>query len=188
MGIHRSPTTLLQSLKDELGSTHGIVAVDGVDGSGKSTLARKLSALTDWKVLHLDDFLTKDQGTYVQHLDLELLNQRICDSIGTIIVEGVCLLAALEDAGQQASSHIYVKRLGQHGNWLDEDDSCFLCSADQKIAELSAQVAILEDEHYAARGAPTGLTEFRKEVIRYHAARRPFERAAHIYEWVEDDA
>ena len=195
MRTYRDPKTLLQALNDDLGSTLGVVAIDGVDGSGKSTLARTLAEPARWTVLHLDNYLHRDQGTYVQHLDAERLSKDVRSAAGIVLVEGVCVLAALERIAEPARSHIYVKHLGSYGNWLDEEESCFECTAEQKIAELSQQVALFakhsklfESDSSHDGAAPAGLTEFRAEVIRYHAAYRPFDRATYVYERVDTDA
>jgi cytidylate kinase len=194
MRTHRDPTTLLQALNNCLATTRGVVAIDGVDGSGKSTLANTLSQMTGWAVLRLDDYLQRDQSTYVQHIDLKRLRTDLCAVPGIVLVEGVCVLRVLERIDEPLQSHIYVKRLGRFGNWLDEVESCFDCNSEQKIAELSEQVALVAEHRRLLDGESNinstlqvGLTEFRAEVIRYHSELRPFERAAYIYERIDCD-
>lgn len=192
MREHRDSKTLLKALNDYRDLTFDLIAIDGVDGSGKSTLALSLSETTGWTVLHLDNYLQKGQGTYVEHLDVKQLSNDLRASVGTVLVEGVCVLAALKRIGEHPRAHVYVKRLGPYGNWLDEDESRFECPVEDKLAELSAQVAvfvqhsrIFDADSYPDTSEPAGLSEFRQEVIRYHAAYRPLERASYIYERVD---
>lgn len=192
MRTFRDPSALLRALTDDLLLTVGTVAVDGIDGSGKSTLARALAQRSGWTILHLDDYLHKDQGTYVQHIDAERLKGDLRALDGVVIVEGVCVLAVLERVAEPVVAHIYVKRLGSYGAWLDEEDSCVDCSVEEKLAELSAQVAhfakhrgLVDSDAVGVSASATGLTEFREEVIRYHAAYRPFETATFVFERVE---
>lgn len=177
---------------------HFLLGVDGVDGAGKSRLAIELAARLKARVVHLDDFLERDQGLYVAALRVRELWGTIEPESGPMIVEGVCLLAALERIGVRASRLVYVKRMSPAGSWADE--AC--CEApdgaeaviEARRAELADFEAVFEvlrageerssDAGYGSEKAPD-VPELMQEVIRYHAKHRPHRRADYVLERLE---
>ncbi|RWD64146.1 MAG: hypothetical protein EOS36_10790 [Mesorhizobium sp.] len=102
-----------------------IIGVDGHDGSGKSFLSRQLGMTLDAQVIELDSLLIKkNAGSYLPNLDLGKLTEAVTrESQMTSIVEGVCLLAALESAGIKADVLVYVRSLSANFGhlWHEED-------------------------------------------------------------------
>jgi hypothetical protein len=73
-----------------------IVGVDGDLGAGKTKVAGQITALLDCTCLHLDAFLLRGQGTFAPSIHYDQLQLAIAESGGTILIEGVCLLAVLD--------------------------------------------------------------------------------------------
>ena len=117
--------TDVQSLADEIASRRSrIICIDGHDGSGKSFLGRQLGLTLNATVVELDTFLTnRNTGAYVRYLDFDKLNGAIKRNASRLIViEGVCLLAAVAQADISADCIVYVRKLSANwGNlWHDE--------------------------------------------------------------------
>lgn len=151
-----------------------VVAVDGAQGSGKSRLAGDLGKLLGMSVVHLDDFVQRGQGAYVAHLDLEVVANAV-SSDEACIVEGICVLQVLERIEVSPNAFVYVKRMGK-GYWLDEDDLASDEPLEEHLARLREEIAPI-----AARIGESGELGLSEEVIRYHAAYRPHERATVVF-------
>lgn len=154
------------------------IGVDGVDGCGKTTLAKSLAEQLDIPLISLDDYLDKNRGGYLDHLRYEEL-KRAFHAESQCIIEGVCLLQALDIVNVAIDALVYVKRM-QHGIWADERE----CDVIIKNVEvfLEAEKELIEmfsigetDQTYSA------LPKLAEELIRYHASYRPFERATFLY-------
>ena len=156
----------------ELGAQR--IAIDGTDGSGKSTLARELGTELGVKVLHLDDFVAKNRDTYIANLDKVKLSRALA-SAEPFIVEGVCLLQALDVLSLKVDALVYVKRMS-HGYWSDEDELDFRIPLEEHLAQLRETVRPMAEA--LGESGDLGLAE---EIIRYHAAYRPHERATLAY-------
>lgn len=174
---------------------HFLLGVDGVDGAGKSRLAIELAARLKARVVHLDDFLERGQGLYVAALRLREIWGTLEPESGPMIVEGVCLLAALERIGVTATRLVYVKRMSPAGHWADEVCCEVPEGAEAAIEARRAELAEFEAVFEALRGAEPGysdaaygpakapdLPELVQEVIRYHARYRPHRRADYVLE------
>jgi uridine kinase len=74
----------------------GLVGIDGGVGAGKTTIAYQLSAQLRCTCVHLDSFLSKGNATFLPSIQYDHLRSAIALEKGTVVVEGVCLLAALE--------------------------------------------------------------------------------------------
>jgi hypothetical protein len=151
------------------------IAIDGTDGCGKSTLATELGAKLGVRVLHLDDFVAKNLGAYIANLNTVKLAQALASS-KSYVIEGVCLLQALEVLSLEPDALVYVK-LMSHGFWSDEDELAPRIPVDEHLAELRAMIQPMA-AYLGESGELSALTE---EVIRYHAAYRPSERASIVY-------
>ncbi|RAZ88421.1 hypothetical protein DPM33_23095 [Mesorhizobium hawassense] len=101
-----------------------IIGIDGHHGSGKSFLSRQLGMALNAQVLELDRFLIKENaGAYLPNLDLRKLAKTARAFRVPSIVEGVCLLAALEGAALKADVLVYVRSLSANSGhlWHEED-------------------------------------------------------------------
>lgn len=150
------------------------VGVDGVDGSGKSTLAGSLAAELGWRLLSLDDYLERDRGGFLDFLDYSRLRADVCTETH-LVIEGICLLHALDRAKVSIDALVYVKRR-RLGLWADEDE-----------LDLNEPLEDFLERERQLVGMVTGGTEaatnlgLAEEVIRYHYAARPHNNAQIVY-------
>jgi len=164
-----------------------LIGIDGKDGVGKSQLAQKLSGLLGAKLVSLDELLEKHQDRYVASLKVDELADEVRAVQGPLIIEGVCLLAALERLGVQLDELVYVKRM-RHGLWVDEDICDTSKPVDQVIAKEESDLLVFLEWEASVEGkdAPTEqdakLSPLTEEIIRYHAKYQPSRVASHIYE------
>ena len=151
------------------------IAIDGKDGCGKSTLATELGTKLDVKVFHLDDFVTPNLDAYIANLDTVKLAEALA-FFEVYIVEGVCVLQALEVLSLEPDALVYVKVMN-NGFWSDEDELAPTTPVDKHLADYRTMI-----EPMAAYLGESGkLSVLTEEVIRYHAAYRPAERASIVY-------
>ena len=150
------------------------ISIDGTDGSGKSTLAEALSTELGSLLIHLDDFVEKGQGVYVSSLDIAELTKALT-SAQTWILEGVCVLQALEAAGIEQDALVYIKRMS-HGQWCDEDELDPQVPIEQHLDHLRSELRPFADAY--GESGELGLAE---EVVRYHARYRPHRNATLTY-------
>ncbi len=170
----------------------GIIAIDGTDGVGKTTLALGLQATIGGTVVSLDDFVLKNRGGYVPYLKTAELKAALESRTRPCIVEGVCVLAALERVSYKADVFIYVKRLVSYGYWNDEDTCDPTEPVEELIARRAWEVAALARFEAERSGkvvpedAEPRLTPLREEIIRYHAHYRPSRHADIAFERMDD--
>jgi hypothetical protein len=112
-----SPEALAAVLRTEAASS--LVAIDGHDGSGKSFLSSQLATILSWPVVHLDDFVEREQGGFVEHVRYDDLAPKL--SPRPLIVEGVLVLDVLHRLSIEAGYLVHVKRVSEDGLWYDED-------------------------------------------------------------------
>lgn len=141
----------------------GIIGIDGRDGVGKTTLAHALATATGGTVVSLDNFLRKTEEDYVSQLTQTDLRVALSVHQRPIIIEGVCLLAALESVREKPNLLIYVKRLMFGWYWHDEE-----------ILNTQENVDILIE-----RLSP--ITPLKEEIIRYHSQYKPLRQADIVY-------
>ena len=164
-----------------------LIGIDGKDGIGKSTLAKELSRLINAKLISLDDFLVRNQDKYVDSLKIGEITDAIKSTTGIVIIEGVCLLAAVDRIDAKLNDLIYVKRT-RHGIWVDEDTCGSTKTADEVIADEERELAAFLEWEAGQEGKdlPTNtdikLSALREEIIRYHAKYKPSERASVVFE------
>ncbi|MEW5966384.1 MAG: shikimate kinase [Pseudomonadota bacterium] len=154
------------------------IGADGVDGCGKTTLAKSLAEQLEIPLISLDDYLDKNRGGYLGHLRYEEL-KRAFHAESQCIVEGVCLLQALEIANLGIDALVYVKRM-QHGIWADERE----CDVNIENVEvfLQAEKQLVEMFYFGETDQTnSSLPKLSEEIIRYHASYRPFEQAVFLY-------
>jgi hypothetical protein len=147
-----------------------IFGIDGVDGIGRTRLAEQLAALIGWTLVHLDDYVTSDKGNYFDRLDMERLGRDIFFAPRPFLVEGMCVLELTSRLHLAIDILIYVRRLSSSGEWVDGDQCSFAGLAEDRITDVE-------------RGQGR-MTEFRKEVIAYHAKYRPSEVAEFVFDVV----
>jgi uridine kinase len=112
----------------------GIIGIDGPAGAGKTTLARHLSQRLEIPCLHLDDFLTRHRGAFLEFLQYDRLS--VAARLRPIIIEGVCLYAVLKRLGLAADIVIYlVPAHQQHERWKVDVGSSAL---NQEISAYNA--------------------------------------------------
>lgn len=171
--------TSLCSLFEKLRTEQcNIIGVDGTNGARKTTVAGALAMELDLPLISLDNYLQKNQGGFVEHLQYdELLND--IKEHRNFIVEGVCLLQALEKVNTQLDILLYVKRY-HHGLWADERE---LCVPLEQVEEF-----LKEEREFAARLSRTtteGGPCLLDDIVRYHAKYRPQEYAQYFFRWNE---
>jgi len=148
------------------------IGVDGIDGCGKTTLAKAVAAQRQRRLFSLDDYLDRDKGGFLKFVDYPRLRADV-SAEEAYVIEGVCLLHALQRAELAIDTLVYVKR--RHlGLWADEHELDLTEPIEdflQKERELTAMVA-------GEAVTDLGLAE---EVIRYHYAARPHNNAHIVY-------
>ena len=147
------------------------IAVDGKVGSGKSTLSQELSCSLGVAVIHLDDFVASDLRAYIPNLDTAKLARAVARAANGWVLEGLCVLQALEAIAMEADALVYVKRMSQ-GCWSDEDELVPHVPLEEHLAELQARSEMFGESE------SLWLAE---EIIRYHSAYRPHEKATIAY-------
>ena len=150
------------------------VAIDGTDGCGKSTLAEELGPLLGAQVIHLDYFVAKGLGAYIRNLDYSRLATHVASSELTI-VEGICVLEALERVSLAADALVYVKHMS-HGYWSDEEELHTDLPVEEHLAQVKANL-----QPWAEVPGDSGELGVGEEVIRYHVAYKPHEKADIAY-------
>ena len=150
------------------------VGIDGIDGCGKSTLAKAIAAKLNCRAFYLDYYLDRNRGGFLEFIDYNGLRADVTAET-SYVIEGVCLLHALDRAHLGIDALVYVKR--RHlGLWADERE----LNLDEPLEDF------LEKEHkltaMVAGGSEvvTGLG-LAEEIIRYHYAARPHNSAHVVY-------
>jgi hypothetical protein len=150
------------------------IGIDGIDGSGKSTLAKVVATHLDLRLFSLDDYLERDKGSFLEFSDYPQLRADVSLEKGYVI-EGMCLLYALQRAGLAIDALVYVKR--RHlGLWADERELDLNESLDDFLESERRLIAMVTRKSDAV--ANLGLAE---EVICYHYAARTHNNAHVIY-------
>ena len=152
-----------------------MVGIDGIDGSGKSSLAQHLARELGWTHINLDDYVEKDMGKYVEHVRYEQVQSMLNDTEGSIIIEGVCLLAVLEKLQRVPELLIYIKIMSHYGIWYDEDD----CAVNGDINDF------IRDKRESLQEFDVAFPELAEEIMRYHCHYRPQDKAHIVYERID---
>lgn len=157
------------------------VGIDGIDGCGKTTLAKYLAEQLKAELITLDDYLIKNQGSYLSHFRYEDFRMIYCAQ-PRCIVEGVCLLDVLETTSLEIDTLVYVKRM-QHGVWADERDCDITENVDsfvEKERELEGLLSATREVNHPGYSS-SAILHVEEEIIRYHASYKPFTRATFWY-------
>jgi len=110
-----------ESVLSAVSGTYGLIAIDGVPGAGKSTLRRDLARDLQFSDIELDDFLVRDQNSFVDALRLSDLAHAVFEVPKPILLSGACILQVLSQLGLRADCLVYVKRMAIWG-WADEGE------------------------------------------------------------------
>jgi hypothetical protein len=86
-----------------------IIGIDGGLGAGKTTLAERLSGELLCPCVHLDAFLTPGQASFLPSIQYGRLAAALAGVTGTVVIEGICLLAVLERLALDADYLIFVE-------------------------------------------------------------------------------
>ena len=73
---------------------YNLIAIDGYTSFGKSKLASFIAREADYKVIHLDKFLSKDKKNYLQDVDIKALVNEI-SNYKKVVIEGVFMYKIL---------------------------------------------------------------------------------------------
>jgi hypothetical protein len=164
----------------------GVIGIDGTDGVGKTTLANAVRQAAGGLVVSLDEFILKNQGSYVSCLKHADLKTALDAHDRPIIVEGVCLLAALDAMSTELDLLIYIKRVTHYGQY--DEETCDPEEDEEELirrhAALATVFANLDDQgsgDLVTDPLPSGLTALREEIIRYHCKYRPSQRAQIVF-------
>lgn len=139
-----------------------LVAFDGFMQSGKSTLAQQVAEVLGAVLISLDSFVdsSREAPDYVGLLKIEELSQQIAatSAVRSIaILEGICMLDALDRLHVIPDIMVYVKRISPMGLWQDG-------------FHLEDYEAFGEECHFA-----------RQSELDYHVRRRPHEQPVVVY-------
>lgn len=172
--------SLVKKIRDLCSVQKGIISIDGFDGSRKSDLAGQLCLKLPGVHIAVDRFLERNKGGYLSFLRYGELKEQIRESLAQgalVLVEGVCIRQVLEKVCIKESVDIYVKEFGP-GGWRDGVFLGQYASADEAIAGENANFA----EYRRLNGKPpVPLPPLRKELIQYHYAFQPHERAQVVF-------
>jgi hypothetical protein len=179
---------LAQAIRAKVeGRARPVIGIDGADGSGKTFLATEIGTVLNLSVVSVDDFVEKERGNYVEHIQQAELEAALGSAETGVIVEGVCLLDVVDRLALSADCLVYVKRCDADGFWYEDGDYGDPSgSADVVIARLSQQLAAVADLSCRFHNEPGdpfagSVTPLREEIIRYHYRARPHERADFVY-------
>jgi hypothetical protein len=86
-----------------------IIGIDGELGAGKTTLAERLSGELLCPCVHLDSFLIPGQASFLPSIQYGRLAAALAGVTGTVIIEGICLLAVLERLALPADYLIFIE-------------------------------------------------------------------------------
>lgn len=158
------------------------VGIDGVDGVGKTHLATTLSGLLGWAMIDIDDYLHKNQGSYVAFVDTNRLGAAL-NSHSSFILSGVCLRAVAARLGISIDGHIYVKRM-RHGLWADEGECVFPDGLEVALQKHLSDLEIVS-RYLGSPDSAGDQPRLTQEIMGYHDVHRPHELANVIYERVD---
>ncbi len=149
-------------MAQSLGSGKKLIAIDGFMSSGKTTLAIQVAEELSGIRVGLDCYVESEReaSDYVGLLRLTDLAEdlnKLRAAFDYVVIDGICMLEALESISVSPDLYVYVKRISQMGLWQDGFH--------------------LED--YESTGEECNFA--RQSELEYHASRRPHELAAIVY-------
>ncbi len=164
-----------------------LIGIDGIDGSGKTTLSIKIAEELGYTHIKLDDYVSENCGTFIEHIRYDELRSLVHNTHELIILEGVCLLAVLDRLQRKADLLIYVRRISDYGLWYDE----YFCDIRGDVDELilkekeSLRKFCEAEAHMKGKTFDPNTCNFpplKEEIIRYHYNFTPHRRANIIYD------
>lgn len=185
--------TDINSLASELVTRcYQVVGLDGGNGIGKTTLSNKIGEDYGFSIIHLDDFLNKNQDGYVGQIRVGELEEKIEASQKPLIIEGCCLREILKLLSIEAEAIVYMK-LMRHGVWVEEREYDIKGSLEDHIAKHIADTKALaqsisgedEDDFQEEDDYLSALT---MDLFHYHSDYKPHTTAEYIFERHEDNS
>lgn len=151
-----------------------IHVIDGFPSSGKTTLSSSLANNLDLVVVHTDDFVKKNQGSYFEHFKFDELTDYLAKT-STCLFEGICALKILKAVNIEPDLIVYVKQMTKWG-WIHQDELeiGYQSQLNKKLASL------VPDEEFSFY--ENDQEDLLIEVAEYHRAFLPHEKADFIYE------
>jgi adenylate kinase family enzyme len=89
----------------------GVIGIDGWTGVGKTTLAKRFAGILGGSAYDLDCALTKNKKSYVEFIQLDVINDVLAKSNGILFLSGICIREILKRLDHSAIAHVYVKRM-----------------------------------------------------------------------------
>jgi hypothetical protein len=96
-----------------------IISIDGWTGSGKSFLMDSLEI--EATKISVDDYYKKHSDQYVDVIYYDDLKDKVLESKGLIMLEGICIQEVLNRIVIIPDLTIYIKRLSNGGFWSEEE-------------------------------------------------------------------
>jgi hypothetical protein len=172
-------TELLEKIKKQLLLPKGVLlGIDGANGAGKTSLAEKIIEYLPAAIIHIDDFLEKNQGSYLDYIRYGDIEKALIEwrrqGGGLCIIEGVCLLEVVNKIHFEPDFLIYIKLYNGTGDWVDAS-----------VCDISISLNNILHSIDTAENRP-GIGNFDRELARYHHKYHPIEKADWIFSRVED--
>jgi hypothetical protein len=108
-----TPQALVARLRTSFPSA-ATIAVDGIHGAGKTTLARALNQALGGTLPSLDNFIRRNQGSFLPHLKVGELGDALTAAGPPVVLEGICMLGALDRL--RITPDVFVKRSYQQAD------------------------------------------------------------------------
>ncbi|MBP0590489.1 hypothetical protein J8I87_12325 [Paraburkholderia sp. LEh10] len=136
--------------------TRGLVTFDGCMLAGKTQLMREIARRLGIQGLDLDDFVTRQQGVFVEAVRLQELTaaiEQVRAKFGVVLLSGICILEVLELIGRESNLTVYVQANNRDGT---PDDIDLIGAETGRRPELIEFFGDLDDEcfSYHARYRP----------------------------------
>jgi hypothetical protein len=147
------------------------IGIDGASGTGKTTLALQIKQQFGGAVISIDNNISPHEGAYWASVQWQSLRARLEEAKEhdrLLIFDGVCLLKILECLAINLDLLIYVRRVNQDDEWLDD----WLCEGD--LNEALTRISNME------RKTP-GVGNLDREIAEYHHQYKPLGRADCVF-------
>ena len=133
-----------------------LLGLDGQHYSGKTCLAKHIQSSMPSHVVNLDNYLIRQQDSYVASLRID----EICQDIESArhnhpltVVEGVCLLDVAERCALQFDRVIYVKVTNERLRWMEQE------GVEEKVDTASLDPLGREVHLYTLKYRPQGRAD-----------------------------
>lgn len=179
-------TELMNYIKDNA-KNKMIVSIDGWNDSGKSTLADIFLNITNFIVIHIDDFLNKNTGEYLNSIKYDDLNMEIdksADENQIVVLEGNCILEILDCLNKSSDIKVYNKDVDINGCWRNEryvDNSKTVQEIIDDDESKLGDFSFIEGYDKNMFNSDDSDIVF-KELIKYHKEYKPHENCDVLFE------